>query len=58
MPVITILGHTVQVLLQYMGGKIPELGPHFREVSAAVEVLTNIVVYEHTLALLCKSFQI
>ena len=34
-PKITVLGHIVQVLLQYKVGATPELGVKFREVSAA-----------------------
>ena len=37
---ITVLGHIVELLLQYKVGATPELGPKFREVSAAGEVLT------------------
>ena len=37
---ITVLGHIGQVLLQYKVGATPELGPKFREVSAAGVVLT------------------
>ena len=36
---ITVLGHIVQVLLQYKVGATPGLGPHFREVNAARAVL-------------------
>ena len=35
----TVLGHMVEVLLQYKVGATPELGPHFREVKAADTLL-------------------
>ena len=38
---ITVLGQILQVLLQYMVGATPELGPNFPEVSAAGVVLAT-----------------
>ena len=43
-PKIIVLGHIVQVLLRYKVGATPELGPKFREVSAAGGVLPVIGV--------------
>ena len=37
---LTVLGHIVQVLLQYKVGVTPDLGSKFREVSAAGVILT------------------
>ena len=44
-----VLGHIIQVLLQYKVGATPELGLKFREVSAADGVHPVIRVSEYTL---------